>query len=165
MTSRAGSAHRRSLGRMRHDPTGLMRPCPECKKPMLGTTAGRGFCLACADPSGGGVPLVPVTSSPKRFMRLKSVWERAVMEYNKTVREEFQIPLVRTGRWSPPTSRGGAPRKLTDKHLPLVKSLLDSPGYTVLARRLTAKGVTTNARSVRRYCEQHGLRLNHRPSR
>ena len=128
---------------------------------MIASSLGRGFCLTCADPTTG-IPLVPVTSSPKRFIAIKTTWERAVREYNKDLPEEFRLSLVRRGGWPSPRVRRGGPRpKLTERDLYRIREMAKSQGSLVTVKLLTDR-FNVSTRTVRRALKKAGITLQKR---
>lgn len=157
-------------------PAGLGRPCEICKRPMLASLSGRGYCLRCAAPVGD-VPLVPASSSRDRFMQIRSAWERAIREHNEDVRkwrrylapgsrpgalrviskmrinpaeaDELVIPLFRAIGDRRPSRAGGAPRKLTADDVKKLRRWVKA--HPSSPKTSLAKKFKVSPRTIRRY--------------
>jgi len=170
-------------------PTGLGHPCMICRRPMLASSSGRGYCVPCAVPVGD-VPLVPASWSVKRFLQIRSAYERGVRDHNEDVRawRRFLIPgsrpaslrvgkerredpaeadegllhLARAGKQRTASRAGGRPRMLTAADEKRLRGWAGTENFTV---KLMAERLNVAPRTVRHYLKRLGLKLKKRPPR
>lgn len=157
---------------------------------MLASSSGRGYCVPCASPVGD-VPLVPASWSVKRFLQIRSAYERGVREHNEDVRtwrrflapgsrpgslraskerredpteaDEGLLHLAKVGKQRTASRAGGRPRKLTADDEKKLRRLAGTEGFTV---KLLTERLNVAPRTVRHYLKRLGLKLKkQRPAR
>ncbi len=172
-------------------PAGLGRPCEICKKPMLASLSGRGYCPPCASPVDDA-PLVPVSWPPKKFFQIRSAYERAVREHIEDVRkwrlrlapdsrpgslrvgrekredpteaDEYLLRFAKVIARRRASKAGGRPRKLTADDVKKLRWMIETYPSSFTIKKV-AERFKADPRTIRRYLKQLGLKLKRRPAR